>query len=302
MADGSTRVVYAALIGNALVALSKFGAATVSGSSAMFTEALHSSADMINQMLLLFGNRRSRRAPDDTHPFGYGMEVYFWTFAVAVIVLLAGGVASVWEGVTQLRSGGMVEHPALSLCVLALSGVFEGGSFAVGYREFKRTVRRHSPRESVGLWRFIALSKDPNLYESLLEDAAALIGLAIAAAGVIASAYLHMVWADGIASIGIGALLIADSFVILAATRSLSGGEAVAPALERDLRAALDAAEGVAIDRIATLHLGPRTIVVTLTVLTDPARRVGQLRRDLARLEERLKSVDDRVTYVFFRF
>src|SRR6185312_10819074 len=115
MADGSTRVVYAALAGNVLVCITKFGAATLSGSSAMLTEALHSSADTINQVLLLIGNSRSRRQPDDTHPFGYGMEVYFWTFAVAVMVLIAGGVASLWAGVLQIREARPIEHASMSL-------------------------------------------------------------------------------------------------------------------------------------------------------------------------------------------
>lgn len=169
MADRSTKVVYAALLGNVLVAVTKFIAATLSGSSAMLTEAIHSSADTANQILLLLGNSRSRAKLDPTHPFGYGMEIYFWTFVVAVLVLLAGGGASLWEGIHHLIAPKPIVSAGLSLGVLAVSSAIEGFSLLVGYREYKRVSRTHTiPNEHVGLWKFIKQSKDPNLYESLL--------------------------------------------------------------------------------------------------------------------------------------
>ena len=173
------------------VALSKFGAALLSGLSAMFTEAIHSAADTVNQVLLLVGTRRSKARANAGHAFGYGMEIYFWTFVVAVIVLLPGGVASIWQGVLHIASQESIESPFVSLGVLALAAVFEGSSLTVAYREYKRQVRgRTYRRRPVGVWRFIKLSKDPNLYESLLEDAAALVGIGFAAIGVAASAWL----------------------------------------------------------------------------------------------------------------
>lgn len=128
MPDASTKVVYAALTGNVLVALSKFGAAFLSGSSAMLTEAIHSAADTVNQVLLLVGTWRSRARPSARHAFGHGMEIYFWTFVIAVIVLLAGGVASIWQGVMQVAAPHPIESPLISLGVLALSALFEGSS------------------------------------------------------------------------------------------------------------------------------------------------------------------------------
>src|SRR5664279_1684671 len=186
MSDASTKVVYAALTGNVLVALCKFAAAFLSGSSAMLTEAIHSAADTVNQVLLLVGTWRSRARPSAKHAFGHGMEIYFWTFVVAVIVLLAGGVASIWSGAMHLASPHPIESPLISLGVLALSALFEGSSLAFAYREYKRVVCGRLYRgQPVGVWRFIKLSKDPNLYESLLEDAAALVGVAFAAIGVL---------------------------------------------------------------------------------------------------------------------
>jgi len=304
MADRSTNVVYAALAGNVMVAISKFAAASISGSSAMFTEAIHSSADVANQILLLIGNSRSRAAPDDSHAFGYDGEVYFWAFVVAVVVLVAGGAASLYEGIRKLTHPEPLTSPWLSLGVLALSVVFEGSSLWFGLKEYRRVAYRHRlPGFKVSLWRFIELSKDPNLYETLLEDLAALAGIGIAAIGIIGSALFDLLWADGAASLGIGLLLIADSWVIARATRSLVAGETVAPPLLKDLKCAIEGSPQVrAFADLKTLHLGPRSILVTVTVeLTADTIASGAAARDLDQVSEQLKAVDPRVSYVFFR-
>ena len=298
MTDGSTRVVYAALTGNILVAIAKFAAAAVSGSSAMLTEGIHSCADTVNQILLLIGTRRSRARADASHAFGYGLEIYFWAFVVAVLVLIVGGAASIYEGMRELRDTKPLEAPGLSLAVLALSMVFEGASFTVGYREYKRVVRGRK----VGLWRFIVLSKDPNLYESLLEDMAALIGLAIAAAGVAGSAYFGLLWADGAASIAIGLLLIADSAVIASATRSLIAGETASPILLAQIETLKHDESLLEILKVLTLQLGPKIILVAITVRLDPDKSVREASRQLENVTDRIKALDRRITYVLFRF
>jgi cation diffusion facilitator family transporter len=298
----STTVVYAALAGNVLVALCKFGAAFISGSSAMLTEAIHSTADTVNQLLLLFGNHRSKRRRDASHAFGYGMEVYFWTFVVAVIVLLAGGVASIWEGARQLASPEPIRSPGISLGVLALSALIEGTSFAVGYRAYKRRVGgRKVHGRPVGMWRFIKLSKDPNLYESLLEDSAALIGLGLASAGVLASVFLDAFWADGAASIAIGVLLIACAWVIADATRSLMAGETVTPPVLEDIRRVLHTySDRLSVSEVKTLHLGPRTILVALTI--EPgSKTLAKAERVLDDVTSNIRSLDERIAFVYFR-
>jgi cation diffusion facilitator family transporter len=304
MAEDSTKVVYAALAGNVLVALSKFGAAFVTGSSAMLTEAIHSSTDTANQILLLIGTKRSRARPDSSHAFGYGMEAYFWTFVVAVIVLLAGGVASIYEGVRQLAAPGPIKSPGVSFGVLFLSALFEGSSFAVGYRAYKRRVHgRKYKGQPVGIWRFIGLSKDPNLYETLLEDSAALIGIGLAALGVGASVYLNALWADGAASIAIGLLLIGNSLVIAEATRSLIAGESVVPPVLEDIRRELQAhSHRLTVSEIKTLHLGPRTILIALTIAMHRSSTAAETRRELRDITDRVRSVDDRIAFVYFRF
>ena len=303
MADRSTKVVYAALAGNVLVALSKFVAAALSGSSAMLTEGIHSSADTLNQVLLLIGTRRSRARPDASHAFGYGMEVYFWAFVVAVMVLFVGAAASFYEGVAELRNVRPISAPGVSLAVLALSMLFEGASFSVGYREYKRIVRgRKVDGQHVGLWRFIGISKDPNLYESLLEDMTALIGIAIAATGVVASAYFGVLWADGAASVAIGVLLMADAAVIASATRSLIAGEAAAPPILAQIEALRTEGTSLHIPEVRTLQLGPRTILVAVTISVTPGQSVPTVGREMDEFSERLKALDRRISDVLFRF
>jgi cation diffusion facilitator family transporter len=303
MADRSTKVVYAALAGNVLVALSKFVAAALSGSSAMLTEGIHSSADTLNQVLLLIGTRRSRARPDASHAFGYGMEIYFWAFVVAVLVLFVGAAASFYEGVAELRDLRPISAPGVSLAVLALSILFEGASFSVGYREYKRIVRgRKVDGQHVGLWRFIAISKDPNLYESLLEDMTALIGIAIAATGVVASAYFGVLWADGAASVAIGVLLMADAAVIASATRSLIAGEAAAPPILAQIEALRTEGTSLHIPEVRTLQLGPRTILVAVTISVTPGQSVPAVGREMDEFSERIKALDRRISDVLFRF
>jgi cation diffusion facilitator family transporter len=302
MADGSSKVVYAALAGNILVATAKYVAAAISGSSAMLTEAIHSTADCANQLLILIGVRRGKLPADASHPFGYGMEIYFWTFVVALLVLLAGGAYSLYQGLAKLAHPGSIVSPGLSISVLVVSALFEGASFRIAYREYKRMEARHrTPGHPINVIQFIKWSKDPSLYESLLEDGAALVGLAVAAVGVIASAYLDIAEADGAASIVIGFLLLANGSAILIATRSLIAGEAVAPPVLRDFWSAVRTmTDADRVKNLATLHLGPSCILIAVTL--SPGQK-GNSDVEFAKdLERRLKTSDPRVLDVLFRY
>lgn len=302
MAEESTKVVYAALVGNVLVAVSKFAAAAISGSSAMLTEAIHSTADCTNQLLLLIGVRRGRLPADPTHPFGYGMEIYFWTFVVAVLVLLAGGAVSILQGVRGFASPHPIESPLVNFVVLALSALFEGYSFSVGYRGYRSLVERHAvPGLTPNLLRFISWSKDPSLFESLLEDAAALAGIAVAAIGIAASSFLGYLRADGLASIVIGLILVANSVAILTATRGLIAGEAAAPTLLYDLEQSLKGQQWSGrIRNIDTLHLGPSCVLIA--VVLEPDNNAALDPKLSLEIGARLKAVDERIIEVLFRF
>jgi divalent metal cation (Fe/Co/Zn/Cd) transporter len=228
------------------------------------------------------------------------MEIYFWTFVVAVLVLLGGGAYSIYRGASELAAPHRIAAPNLGLAVLFLSAIFEGGSFSVGYKQYQKVVATHRiPGQSISLIQFIKLSKDPSLYESLLEDGAALLGIVVAAAGITGSSYFGWLRADGAASIVIGMILVANGLAILVATRSLVAGESVAPSVLHDLQLSLHGHPWS--DRIAdlaTLHLGPSCILVAVTLAPGPGEdaKVG------LEVERRLKDTDPRIIEVVFRF
>lgn len=302
MAEGTTRVVLAALAGNGAIAVSKFVAAGISGSSAMLTEAIHSLVDTGDQLLMLLGQRRAARAPSATHPLGYGMEAYFWSFIVALMVFLLGGVVSIVQGVRHLQHPEPLASPWISLGVLGAAAVFEGFSFVVGYREYRRVIRgRRIGGRPIGLWAFIQGSKDPSLFAVLLEDSAALIGIALAGVGVAATHFLNWSWADGAASIAIGALLVVVALILANETRSLIAGEAAAPPVLEVIQATIEShLEVASVTAVTTLHLGPGAILVALT-LDFCDCDAAHLRRLIADLTTALRQVEPRVAYVFVR-
>lgn len=298
MAQGSTRAVVAALAGDGGVAIAKFVAAALSGSTAMLTEAIHSLVDTSNQVVLLVGQKRSEKAADATHPLGYGMEAYFWSFVVAVMIFLLGGVLSVYEGVLHILHPTPVTSTWISLAVLTVATAFETVAFWVGYREYKRVVRGRSVR----LWAFIKGSKDPNLVSVLLENFAALIGIGLAATGVIATSFLHVAWADGAASVAIGLLLACVAFVLANETRSLIAGEAVSPMVMERLKEILARGDCITnVEEIATLHLGPAAILVALTLSFRRDATADRLNAAIHEMTSGLRSADERITYVFVR-
>jgi cation diffusion facilitator family transporter len=292
VAKSSRRVVLAALAGNGGIALAKFAAAGISGSTAMFTEAIHSLVDTADQVLLLVGQTRGERPADATPPLGHGMEVYFWAFVVALMVFLVGGVLSLYEGVRQILNPTPVISPWISLGVLAIAAAFEGTSFRIAYREYRRVVRGRPTR----LWAFIKASKDPALFSVLLEDSAALIGIGLAATGVIASGFFHIAWADGAASVAIGLLLASVAWVLANETRSLIAGEAVAPMVMERLKEALARVDCITdLEEVATLHLGPGAILVALTIAFRRDSTTSMLEDEIREITQVLQKADERI-------
>jgi cation diffusion facilitator family transporter len=183
MGASTKTTVWAAVVGNLLVAVTKIAAALFSGSSAMLSEAFHSIVDTGNEALLLYGMRRSRRRPDAEHPFGYGRELYFWSFVVALLLFGLGCVASIVKGINHIRYPRPIEHPGAIYVVLGLSLLFEGGTRIIALRGFQPSVGDD------GYFAAIRQSKDPRQFVVLLEDTAALIGIAIAFIGTWASVH-----------------------------------------------------------------------------------------------------------------
>jgi cation diffusion facilitator family transporter len=295
--EGARKVVLAALSGNLAIAVTKFVAFALSGSTAMLTEGIHSVVDTGDQLLLLVGQRRAALPANEAHPFGYGMETYFWTFIVALMIFLAGGVVAVWEGWEKLIRPQPVTRPLLSLGVLAASALFEGLSFRTAYREYRQIVRGRDIR----LVSFLRVSKDPNVFATLLEDGAALTGLAIAGLGVAGSAVLGWTWMDGLASILIGLLLIAIAAFLANETRSLIAGEAAAPPIVQAVLEALRRLRRLGEPvHVRTLHLGPQTILVTICWRFDGDPDFAAVEKGLAEITAEVRAADPRICDVTF--
>ena len=298
MAEGSARVVLVALAGNLAIAAMKLAAWVFTRSTAMLTEGIHSLVDSGDQILLLVGQKRGAKPPDASHPLGYGMETYFWSFIVALQVFLVGGAVSVYEGIAKLLHPGGIERPWISLAVLAFSALFEGASFMTAYREFKRTVGRRRIR----LLRFLQLSKDPNVFATLLEDGAAITGLGIAALGIILSALLGWLWADGLASILIGLLLVGVALFLGNEIRSLIAGEAAADPVTDQVREVIKADRRVvALDEVLSLHLGPDKIMFVASVRFREDLSSKDLQQAARDLTAAIRETDPRIERVFLQ-
>ena len=297
-ASGESKVVVlAALAGNLGVAAIKFIAFAMTGSGAMLTEGVHSLVDTVDQVLLLVGQSRAARPADIRHPFGHGLEIYFWSFTVALMVFLAGGAVAVWEGVLRLQHPAPIENPWVNGVVLALSFLFEGASFVVSLRAARKVAAQIVGQE-VGVFTFVRRSKDPALYTTIVEDGGALIGLVLAGLGVAGGAIFGWRWADGAASIAIGLLLMGLAAILANETRSLIAGEAVDPVVLERMRKVLDEQGLCRATDIATLHFGPRSILVAITghFMGDPS--IETVARALT---TELQAVDERVKRVYFR-
>jgi cation diffusion facilitator family transporter len=303
MASGSKTSIYSALVGNLAVALLKFGAWALSGSAAMLTEAIHSVVDTANQLLLLFGMHRGAKPPDEEHPFGHGMEVYFWTFVVSLLIFALGGAVAIYQGVLKLLHPTPIDHVGLSMAVIVLSAAFEIVSLAISRRAAERTrsaiARRFYPK--LTLWRAIHISKDPAVFEVFAEGGASVIGLAIAAAGIAGAAWFGWPQADGLASVVIG-LLAAVAFVLGSETRSLLTGEAAAKPVVDEVRSILEADKRVqAVCAVQSMHLGPEEILVAVTLDFEDSLSGPELERAADELTDQLKAADARITRLFLR-
>ncbi|MHC4937687.1 MAG: cation diffusion facilitator family transporter [Planctomycetota bacterium] len=260
-AGGSTKVVIAALLANAGIAVAKGIAAAVTGSGAMLAETIHSLADSGNQALLLFGIKRSKRPPDARHPFGYGSERYFWAFIVALVLFSLGSLFSLYEGVHKLMHPERIRNVGWAVSVLVIGLFLEGGSFWIAHKEVQKV------KGSRGFWEYFGGSKDPSLPLVYLEDFGALIGLALALVGVSASYWGGWIHADGLATVSIGVLLGAIAVVMFVRCHRLLVGEGGS---RSDARAILEVAqqcEGIdQVVELKTLQIGPEYLLVGLEV------------------------------------
>lgn len=296
MAAQARGAVIAALIGNLLVAATKAIAAAVTGSSAMVSEAVHSLVDTGNEVLLLHGMRRARRRADHEHPLGYGRELYFWSFIVALLLFAVGAGVSIIQGVIHVRDPEPIENVAVSYVVLGLSLVFESGSWWVAYKGFRGRVGAD------GFWAAVRRSKDPPQFMVLLEDSAAIIGILAALLGTFASVHLDDPRIDGAASIVIGILLAGVAAVLARESKALLIGELADAALYKAVTDLAEATGGVAgVNGLVTVQLSPDQVLVAASIEFDDELKVPDLERIVADIEVRLRRARPEVHLLFVK-
>jgi cation diffusion facilitator family transporter len=296
MASGSKVVIYAALAGNFAIAVTKFGAAAITGSSAMLTEGVHSLVDTGNQWLLLYGLKRSRRRPDLVHPFGYGRELYFWSFVVALLIFAGGALVSIYEGIRHIQHPEPITRPIVNYIVLAVSFLFEGGSWIVAYREFREA------QGEAGWWQAIRRSKDPSTFAVLFEDSAALIGIILATAFISLSLVSGDPRFDGAGSIAIGIVLAIVAVLLGRESKGLLIGERASPELNQIIADVARQQPGVcAVNEIITLHLAPDQVIATLSLDFDDELATPQIERAVDAIERRVRDLRSEVSRVFIR-
>jgi cation diffusion facilitator family transporter len=271
----NNRTLWIAFGANLGIAVSKFGAAAITGSSAMLTEGVHSVVDSTNQLLLLWGRKAARRPADELHPFGYGRELYFWSFVVAVLVFALGAGVSIYEGIIHMADPEHAVSPLIAYGVLAIAFILEGGSTLEAFKEFR------AAKGSLGWIEAVRRSKDPPGFIVLLENGAAMAGIIVAAVGLAISQATHDPRYDGAASVVIGIILGVTALVLAYESKALLIGEAADPELVAGLRTLVEKRRGVSgVGEILTMHSSPDQVLAMLSVDFDD----GISARDVERL------------------
>ena len=277
----STRTLVVALLANLGIAVSKFVAAAMTGSSAMLTEGVHSVVDSTNQLLLMWGRHAAKRPPDDIHPFGYGRELYFWSFVVAVLVFSLGAGVSVYEGIIHIIHPEPAVSPVIAYAVLLIAFLLEGWSTVEAYRDFKNA------KGKLGWFAAIRQSKDPPAFIVLLENGAAMAGIIAAAIGLLLAQLTGDPFYDGAASIVIGVILGFTAALLAYESKGLLIGEGANPELVESLRDLASAMPGVlGVGYVLTLHSSPDQITVMMNVDFDNEMKAGEVERIVCHIED----------------
>ena len=283
----SSGAIVAALGANLAIAASKVVGFLITGSSSLAAEAVHSFADSGNHVLLLVGGKRAERDADEQHPFGYGRDRYFYAFVVALVLFSLGSLFAVYEGIDKIRHPHPLDSPAVALGILVFAILAEGYSF-------RTAVRQARPLKGSSSWPdYVKRAKAPELPVVLLEDFAALIGLALALLGVgLTLATGQDVW-DGIGTLSIGVLLGLVAIVLAVEMKALLIGEAAAPEAVRAIRGALvDGSTVLRVIHLKTLHLGPDELLVAAKIALDPALGLPEVARAIDAAEARVRAVE----------
>ena len=288
--------IYGAIIANVLIAISKFVAAVFTGSSAMFAEGIHSIIDTGNGFLLLFGKKKAKRPADTSHVFGYGMEIYFWSFVVSILIFALGGGFAIYQGIHSLQHPEIIEDPVWNYAVLIAAIFFEGSSLVIAVRSFKKL-------NPIGkLFSNIIKSKDPTNFVIILEDSAAVMGLCIAFLGVFISNHYQVLIADGIASILIGIVLLAVSIFLARETKGLLLGESATPEVLKGIENILKSHPNViAYGHPKTSHFGPNSILATIEINFDGNLSRREVEEEITLLRREIKANCPKISEVYIQ-
>ena len=296
MSAHNNRTLLIAFAANLGIAVSKFVAAAFTGSSAMLTEGVHSVVDSSNQLLLIWGRRQSRKPPDRQHPFGYGRELYFWSFVVAVLVFALGAGVSVYEGVIHILEPEHAVSPIIAYGVLLVAFLLEGGSTLAAFKEFRVA------KGGLGWFQAVRLSKDPPAFIVLLENGAAMAGIVVAAIGLALSQLTGNPFFDGAASVIIGLILGVTAWVLAIESKALLIGEAADPDLVDGIRDSAMRQKGiVGVGHILTVHSAPDQITVVMSADFDDDITAGAVERIISDIEAEVEKMWPDVKRLYIR-
>ena len=290
----SKKVIYAALIGNSLIALTKFIAFFITKSSAMLSEGVHSVVDTGNQVLLLYGLHRAKRPADEQFPFGHGKEVYFWGFVVAITIFTIGAGVSIYKGVHHIMHPVAIINPTLNYIVLACAFAFEGGAWYFAFTEFAKAKGRW------GYFEAVHRGKDPSMFVVLFEDSAAMLGILVAFFGIFLSQITGNPLFDGIASVIIGLILAGTAAWLAYEIKGLLIGESARPEIVKAIREIAKSYSKIKhVNEVLTLHMGPEFILLNLSVDFADTLSAGDIEDTISRLDRHIKQTYPKIKRVF---
>ncbi len=294
MEEKSKKVIIIALLGNFAIAVSKFVAATITGSSAILSEGIHSVIDTGNEGLMLLGLHMARKPADELHPFGHGKEVYFWSFVVAIMIFAVGSGVSVYEGIHNFLHPAEIKNPLVNYIVIGIAFLFEGTSWAYALINYNKN------RGKQGFFQAAHTAKDPTIFIVLFEDSAALIGLFAAGLGIFLEQITGNTLYDSLASIVIGLVLAVTAAWLAYETKGLLIGESASSEIIKEIKSVLNGFDGIEhINEVLTMHMGPHYILVNLSIDFKDSVSAGEVESKIEEMDKKLKGKNSDIKRIF---
>jgi cation diffusion facilitator family transporter len=291
----SNRSIYWALAANIAIAVVKFIAGGISKSSAMISEGIHSLVDSVNELLLLYGIHRSNRQKDKQHPFGYGRELYFWSFIVAILIFALGAGVSFFQGYNQLKNPALGDRIGWSYAVLGASLIFDGGSFLIAFKDFNKT------RSKASVWESVKDSKDPTRFMVLFEDGAAVLGVLTVGLCLFVGQELKNPYFDGIASMLVGLILTASSALMARESQSLLMGEGISARTEQKINAIIQEDASVRVQRFFSIYQSPEEVLIVIIIAFKPQLTTAALNRKINAIKTKIREKFPKINYIIIQ-